>query len=90
MSYICSCCGFITSTTLTTASSCSLSPTKTHIYMNESSTGYICQYCGFEPNNIRNTATSCSCSPHKSHIYIAKKNDGLIWSSKNGHLVKLL
>ncbi|MBT0879779.1 MULTISPECIES: hypothetical protein [unclassified Campylobacter] len=66
MGYICSYCGYKSSSG--SGGSCNHSPSKTHIYINESSSGYICCFCGLVSSQA--AGNHCNKSPHKNHEYI--------------------
>lgn len=65
MGYICSCCGHKSNSA--NSGSCSYSPSRSHIYINESSNGYVCTFCGHKSSSA--SGGSCSYSPFKKHIY---------------------
>ncbi|WP_267524029.1 hypothetical protein [Campylobacter sp. MG1] len=66
MGYICSYCGYKNPSAY--GGSCSYSPSKTHIYINESSSGYICCFCGLVSSQA--AGNSCNKSPYKNHEYM--------------------
>lgn len=68
MTYICSICGH--TSTSASGGSCSHSPSRSHIYIQEDRAGYICKFCGHTASSA--SGGSCSPSPFGAHQYIAR------------------
>jgi DNA-directed RNA polymerase subunit RPC12/RpoP len=69
MAYVCKHCGYKSSSTSMARSSCSKSPTGSHVIMQEQSK-YVCKHCGHKSSSSTTAKSSCRKSPTGSHEWL--------------------
>ena len=67
---VCKHCGTKTNSPSSATGTCSSSPTKHHVWVNEHEGNYTCEYCGTHTTSPSSATGTCSNSPTKRHVWI--------------------